>query len=109
MKRQYLGDINDYRKYRILRHFSDEGRLKIGVCWMLTPDDGSRDGRKLAYLNQPSIWKSHDPALFDLLSTLTETNGQRLLDRIEHSKIIPGAKFFEEEIPGLLPVPRTLS
>jgi len=37
MKNQYFGDINDYRKYGLLRCFAEAG-LNIGVCWMLTPE-----------------------------------------------------------------------
>lgn len=40
MKHQYIGDINDYRKYALLRTLSADGVNRIGVCWMLTPDDG---------------------------------------------------------------------
>jgi hypothetical protein len=40
MKNQYFGDINDYRKYGLLRILSDEGSMRTGVCWMLTRDDG---------------------------------------------------------------------
>ena len=40
MKNQYFGDINDYRKYGLLRLIAKKTGLKIGICWMLTPDDG---------------------------------------------------------------------
>lgn len=40
VKHQYVGDINDYRKYALLRALSAGGANRIGVCWMLTPDDG---------------------------------------------------------------------
>ncbi len=36
MKHQYVGDINDYRKYALLRALSAGGANRIGVCWMLT-------------------------------------------------------------------------
>ena len=29
VKQQYLGDVNDYRKYALLRHFADVGRVRI--------------------------------------------------------------------------------
>lgn len=50
MKEQYVGDISDYRKYALLRALSAGGANRIGVCWMLTPSDGSSDGNKLGYL-----------------------------------------------------------
>ena len=54
MKHQDVGDINDYRKYALLRALSAGGANRIGVCWMLTPDDGRTDGGKLSCLKQPS-------------------------------------------------------
>lgn len=36
MKHQYVGDINNYRKYALLRALSADGANRIGVCWMLT-------------------------------------------------------------------------
>ena len=36
MKNQYFGDVNDYRKYGLLRLLGRAGKVKIGVCWMLT-------------------------------------------------------------------------
>jgi hypothetical protein len=44
MKNQYFGDINDYRKYGLLRMLQSSGGGRLLVAWMLTPDDGSRDG-----------------------------------------------------------------
>ena len=43
MKNQYFGDINDYRKYGLIRLLADGGKIKAGVCWMLTPDDTRTD------------------------------------------------------------------
>jgi len=39
MKNQYFGDINDYRKYGLLRLLTDGGDIRTAVCWMLTPGD----------------------------------------------------------------------
>jgi len=33
MKNQYFGDINDYRKYGLLRTLTG-GQIKTAVCWM---------------------------------------------------------------------------
>ncbi|HEX8408058.1 MAG TPA: hypothetical protein VF883_04300 [Thermoanaerobaculia bacterium] len=43
MKNQYFGDVNDYVKYGMLRAFAQE--VSVAVVWMMTPDDGSTDGR----------------------------------------------------------------
>lgn len=45
MKDQYAGDINDYRKYGLLRTITESSDLSLAVCWMLTAPDGRRDGR----------------------------------------------------------------
>jgi hypothetical protein len=38
MKNQYFGDINDYRKYGLLRALQSTGDGSLLVTWMLTPD-----------------------------------------------------------------------
>lgn len=68
MKHQYVGDINDYRKYVLLRALSAGGANRIGECWMLTPDDGGTDGNKLGFLQQPDRFRHFDPELFDILA-----------------------------------------
>lgn len=80
MKVQYFGDVHDFRKYVLLRQLAKSG-FKIGVCWMLTPDDlreeGEKredrkkqvDGKKRAYLEpkQEKKWRHFDEDLYDLL------------------------------------------
>jgi len=39
MKNQYFGDINDYRKYGLLRGLSNKGEISTLVCWMLTENE----------------------------------------------------------------------
>ncbi len=68
MKNQYFGDINDFKKYGILRALSDGGKIKIGVCWMLTPDNDKNEGKFISYIDKPNKWRKFDPALFDSLS-----------------------------------------
>ncbi len=48
MKNQYFGDINDYRKYGLLRAIQSKGEARLLVAWMLTENDGSRDSRSCA-------------------------------------------------------------
>ena len=60
MKVQYFGDVNDYRKFALLRLLAREGRFKIGVVWMLTPDDDRAEGNRRAYAKQPDKWRSFD-------------------------------------------------
>lgn len=67
MKDQYFGDVNDYRKYGLLRLLTIPGSLRLGVCWMLTANDGRTDGRFRSYLREPHKHRHHDPDLFDCL------------------------------------------
>jgi len=50
MKNQYVGDINDYHKYGLLRSLKQATGLDILISWMLTSDDTSKDGGKTEYL-----------------------------------------------------------
>ncbi len=99
MKHQYVGDINDYRKYALLRALSANGTNRIGVCWMLTPSDGSMDGNKLSYLAKPEQHRHFDPELFDILAHAAAEPDRRRLQTIEDSGAIPGATYFNDILP----------
>lgn len=99
MKHQYVGDINDYRKYALLRALSAGGANRIGVCWMLTPDDAGADGGKLAYLRQPERFRDFDPELFDILAHAAGEPDRRRLQTIEDSGAISGAAYYNETLP----------
>jgi len=73
MKNQYFGDINDYRKYALLRTLCGCD-IRLSVCWMLTPDDTGPDGRRTKYLEQPTRWRRFDPELFDSLRKAVPNN-----------------------------------
>ena len=53
MKNQYFGDVNDYKKYGLLRYLGRSGRSNLAVCWSLTEDDSRSDGSRVRYLNDP--------------------------------------------------------
>ena len=100
MKHQYFGDINDFRKYGLLRQLSNFGQITSSVCWMLTPDTaGNADGQKLAYLEQPHKYRHHDPALFDLLHEKVQRRGMRNVDTAYMPKILPHSWLFDELVP----------
>ncbi|WP_265974695.1 hypothetical protein [Brucella intermedia] len=99
MKHQYVGDINDYRKYALLRAWSADGTNSIGVCWMLTPEDGRTDGNKLSYLQQPESFRHFDPELFDILAHAAAEPDRRRLQVVEDSGAIPQATYFNELLP----------
>lgn len=77
MKNQYFGDVNDYRKYSLLRHLEQSTGLSLALCWMLTPSDGSNDGQSTQYLRNPQSWRHIDLPLFDFLSRTVIETGNR--------------------------------
>jgi hypothetical protein len=102
VKNQYFGDINDYRKYGVLRRFADAGS-HLGICWMLTPDDGRTDGRKTTYLSDPKRWRSYDPDLFDVLADALNSFGGRNIARAQDANVLPRACFYGELTPDSAP------
>ena len=98
MKNQYFGDINDYRKYGLLRILISGGEIRTAVCWMLTAEDGRGDGGFIDYLEQPDRWRHFDPLLFDHLRELVQTHNLRDVRGAETSAILPNCRF----APGVL-------
>lgn len=92
MKNQYFGDVNDYRKYALIRILCGMGDFRTSVCWMLTDKDSSGDGRKLSYLSAPEKWRGYDPELFDILRECVQSD--RHVARAERHTIIPGASYY---------------
>jgi len=92
MKNQYVGDFNDYVKYAILRALAKHG-LPVVLCWMLTPNDESGEGRKLQYLRRPDQYRGFDPALFDRLSQVV-ADGDRSISAVEDRDLFPGTRFY---------------
>jgi hypothetical protein len=99
MKNQYFGDINDYRKYGLLRAIIRAIQLRLLVVWMLTPDDGSNDGRFLRYLEDRPRWSGHDPVLFRTLSELVTHGGERRVSSLEATDLLPQAAYFSSPVP----------
>jgi hypothetical protein len=97
MKDQYFGDINDYRKYGLLRILTGHGAHRLAVCWMLTPPDGRGDGRFTEYLRAPAAWRPFDPELFDALHGCVLKRGSR---EVRHAAgVLPGARFDAAIVP----------
>ncbi|MGA9116972.1 MAG: hypothetical protein WB626_09380 [Bacteroidota bacterium] len=99
MKHQYAGDINDYRKYGLLRCIGSVLGGRMLVAWMLTPDDGTRDGGLRGYLGAPAVWRRYDPGLYDLLRGLYGNRRRPRLRHIEASEVLPGASYYARRIP----------
>jgi len=99
MKNQYFGDINDYRKYGLLRSITEASHLRLLVAWMLTPDDGSTDGGFTAYLDDPKQWVKYDPELFHKLHDILKNQQQRKVSLIENTELLPTTQYFSEYVP----------
>jgi hypothetical protein len=100
MKNQYFGDVNDYRKYGLLRILADGGYFRIGVCWMLTADDGRADGQFTNYLDAPHKWRYYDPLLYDQLRNWVKIENIRHVRHAATGQLVPGAQYFEELLTG---------
>ena len=94
MKNQYFGDVNDYRKYGLLRILAAGGKHKIAVCWMLTANDTRGDGKFTGYLNRPERWCSFDPHLFDFLFNTVGRGNERDVASVARARLIPSASYF---------------
>ncbi len=93
MKNQYVGDINDYIKYSIIRQLAATiGGNGVMVCWMLTPDDGRTDGSLRGYLDAPERFRPFDPPVYDALAALRR--GPRSVAAVESHCLIDTAEYF---------------
>ncbi|MCI4347411.1 MAG: hypothetical protein L3J97_02180 [Thermoplasmata archaeon] len=99
MKDQYFGDVNDYRKYGLLRQLGGHGRLRTIVCWALTESDGRSDGARVGYLERPAEWRRFDPDLFNFLRRQVVHRDERRVEAIERASILPNCAFFGDMIP----------
>jgi hypothetical protein len=99
MKGQYFGDINDYRKYGLLRVLQSMGGGRLLFAWMLTPDDGSRDGGRRAYLQDPDTWMRYDPELFTGLAELLQPPSIPQVSLIERSALLPRTSYYSAVVP----------
>lgn len=99
MKNQYFGDINDFRKYGILRALAGPP-LRLVVSWMLTPDDGRTDGKFISYLFELHRWEATDPELFNFLRNVVHQKGKREVSSLVSSQIVPSAQYVNTILDG---------
>lgn len=99
MKDQYFGDINDYRKYGLLRSIIFTTEFRILVAWVLTPNDKRTDGKFVDYLEKPGQWSSFDTELFEALKNLLRPNQVRQVALLESTDLLPEAKYFNVPVP----------
>jgi hypothetical protein len=98
MKNQYVGDVNDYRKYGLLKLLSGNGRLSTAVCWMLTVNDTRADGKFIEYLSNSSEWRQHDPEIYDVLQNIVLDKESRDVQEIEDSQMIPSTNYYSKNL-----------
>jgi hypothetical protein len=99
MKNQYFGDINDYRKYGLIRAILQASGVRMLLAWMLTPDDGSTDGKFVSYLQNPGKWARYDPFLFNGLQALLVDECKREVRLIEKADLLSDAEYFSGLVP----------
>lgn len=99
MKDQYFGDINDYRKYGLIRSVLRSYQFRLLVAWMLTPDDASSDGKFTDYFSKPTQWSRHDSELYEELQCLMNQKDKREIALIENTNLLPGARYFSRIVP----------
>ena len=99
MKNQYFGDINDYRKYGLIRAIIEVTNARMLIGWMLTPDDGSTDGKFISYLDDPERWSHHDPDLFHRLKDLLANGGARNVRLLDGTNLLPSSTGFTDIVP----------
>ena len=96
MKNQYFGDIYDYFKYSLLRQLNHYGRISTSVCWMLTENKDSREGHRVNYLREPTLWRDFDPQLYDCLRNAVLDRMERHVKVIEKSGLLSNTIFYSK-------------
>jgi hypothetical protein len=103
MKNQYVGDINDFAKFGLLKALVGPATaepLRLGVVWYLTPDDGGNDGRRTTYLQdtQPNDYTAADQVLYQQLTHIVFNLG-RSVDYVQTQDVLPArTAFFGETL-----------
>jgi len=99
MKNQYFGDVNDYRKYGLLRALVGDSDLDVAFGWMLTPDDGGTDGGFRSYLDRPREWRHFDSELYEWLAASLRHGAAPGVALLEGAGLFPHARFIPEFVP----------
>jgi hypothetical protein len=92
VKDQYVGDVNDYLKYALLRALTRAHGGTLQVCWMRTAPDGRTDGGRLGYLNGRDGLRTLDPLVFDELARIVRS-GRRSVRAVQDARMLGGARF----------------
>jgi hypothetical protein len=97
MKDQYVGDVNDFAKYQLLR-LCEPLFERLIVAWMLTEADGRGDGERIGYLQDASRGEL-DIELFRALGEIV-SSGRRSLAAIEESGVLGETEFHSAPMPA---------
>ena len=104
MNNRYFGNIHDFCKYGLLRHMAMSCKLRLGVCWMLTPGDGKPD------FDHEDLRKRLDPELHGWLRDQRvrldkgeEKWGVQMMEENEMNGagVIPNADYFSKQMPDV--------
>ncbi len=78
-----------------MRILGQESRLKAAICWMLTCNDGRKDGKHTSYLRQEAKWRALDPPLFDHLRAAVHSQKERGVTCLHDSDLLPDCIFYD--------------
>ena len=98
MKNQYFGDINDYKKYNLIRYLNGNGKLSTLICWMLTEDDKGPDGGRTSYIQDSNTWRKYDPLIYDNIRQHLINEGKRDVSCLTKMSILPSSEFYMEPL-----------
>ncbi len=105
MRDNYVGDLGDFYKYKLLRSLcgmtEQKGvtKRKLGVVWYLNTDSCKlSDGKHLSYLEKESEYHPQDPELFDKLKELIDDNVRTVTEIPKRGILPPDTVFFEEPL-----------
>jgi hypothetical protein len=97
VKDAYVGDVNDYFKYALLRAVAAEDADELCLVWMRTTSASGTDGRRLGYLRHPDRYEAIDPQLFARIRALV-LQGERTLAEVEAARLVPARRYVRTEL-----------
>ncbi|MGP8186525.1 MAG: hypothetical protein ACLQHF_18220 [Terracidiphilus sp.] len=100
MKEQYVGDIGDFGKVLLLKHLAACG-FRVGVNWVLTPNDNRTDGKHRDYVKYKGkdCLRCCDRDIYEaILPLANREKEERAITDLEAliRRFAPSAVFFNE-------------
>jgi hypothetical protein len=101
MQNRYVGDINDFGKYGLLKNLCKDPGLQLGVNWYLVSDEhaakeNNNDGQQIRY----APFKNTDISLYSRLQDIIAT-GNRYIGEVEKGDVLPrGTLFYNKPLPA---------